>query len=319
MIKNAALGGLAMALALAGCPRAAPTPPGYQGVVEYDERVLSFEVAGRVQEVRVKRGDVVKPGDLLATVDDTVERLMREARSEDARAAAADVALLQAGARPQDVASLAAQVAAAKASEGLLGKSAERVRALAKMGAATAADLDRAEAELQRATAERRSLEERLAALREGARREELSRARARSRAATSSVALESERLARASLKALVGGTVVDVHVDPGELAAVGTPAVTVADTGHPYIDVFVPEGDVGGIRVGAAATVRVDSVKQQMAGTVEHVARKAEFTPRFLFSPRERPNLVMRVRVRVDDAAEKLHAGVPAFVEIAR
>jgi hypothetical protein len=62
---------------------------------------------------------------------------------------------------------------------------------------------------------------------------------------------------------------------------------------------------------------VRVDALGTTLPGHVEHVARKAEFTPRFLFSERERPNLVIRVRVRVDDPGERLHAGVPAFVTI--
>ena len=49
----------------------------------------------------------------------------------------------------------------------------------------------------------------------------------------------------------------------------------------------------------------------------MEHIASQTEFTPRFLFSPRERPNLVVRVRVRIEDPEERLHAGVPAFVTI--
>ena len=52
--------------------------------------------------------------------------------------------------------------------------------------------------------------------------------------------------------------------------------------------------------------------------GKVEYVAQRTEFTPRFLFSEQERPNLVVRVRVRVDDDQERLHAGVPAFATIA-
>jgi hypothetical protein len=55
------------------------------------------------------------------------------------------------------------------------------------------------------------------------------------------------------------------------------------------------------------------------LRGTVENVARKTEFTPRYLFSDRERSNLVVRVRVRVNDPERHLHAGVPAFVSIDR
>jgi hypothetical protein len=47
----------------------------------------------------------------------------------------------------------------------------------------------------------------------------------------------------------------------------------------------------------------------------VERINSKAEFTPRFLFSERERENLVIRVRVRIDDREHVLRAGVPAFV----
>jgi hypothetical protein len=51
----------------------------------------------------------------------------------------------------------------------------------------------------------------------------------------------------------------------------------------------------------------------------VEHISRTTEFTPRYLFSERERPNLVIRVRLRIEDPERRLHAGVPAFAKIER
>jgi hypothetical protein len=53
------------------------------------------------------------------------------------------------------------------------------------------------------------------------------------------------------------------------------------------------------------------------LAGTVEHVSRRTEFTPRYIFSREERANLVVRVRVRIDDGKRTLHPGTPAFVRI--
>ena len=46
-------------------------------------------------------------------------------------------------------------------------------------------------------------------------------------------------------------------------------------------------------------------------------IGRRTEFTPKFLFSDRERPNLVLRVRIRVHDPERRLRAGLPAFVTI--
>lgn len=321
MIKNL-LAGLFLGFAgvIAGCAAPTQAPPGFQGVVELDQRVIAFEVAGRVTSVDARRGDRVKDGAPLVHVDDRAERLARDARAHELEAAQGDLALLQAGARPQDIAAAAAQVRASKAVEDALGKTADRTRALFGSGSLSQAELDRAEADLARATAERQSLEQRLASLQAGARTQELARAKARVAGAEAAVALEDERLARYVPSARGQDLeVLDVHVEPGELAITGAPVATLADTAHPYVDVFVPQNQIDGIKPGARAVVRVDSPRLDFAGAVEDVAHHTEFTPRYLFTDRERANLVVRVRVRVEDPERKLHAGVPSFVTIER
>jgi len=314
MIKNL---GCLLGLVVLGCQK--PMPPGYQGVIEFEERVVSFEASGRVTAVRVKRGEGVQPGQVVVELDDTLGRLTREARAGEVAVAAAEQRLVAAGSRPEEVAAAEAQVRAARETEGLLRRNAERVRGLVQSSVAPEIERDRAEAELARATAERQALEARAQGLRRGARREELARAAARQDAAVRSVTIEEERVTRYQLRPAVGGEVLDVHVEVGELAGAGAPALTLADTSRPFVDVFVPQGKLGGVRVGARALVRVDASATRTPGEVEWVSPRVEFTPRFLFSERERPNLVVRVRVRIDDGARQLHAGVPAFVEIER
>ncbi len=308
-----------LAFLAVACTRAPPTPPGFQGVVELDERVIAFEVPGRVSQVAVRRGDVVADGAALASLDDTLERLALQSRQDDLAGAHADLALLEAGSRREDVSSLEADVRAARAQEDLQRKTVERTQALSRTGAIGQAEVDRAAADLERATFQRKSLEQKLRALQEGARPQELARARARMQSASTAVSLEEERLARHVLHSKVGGMVVDVSVETGELAAVGTPAVTIADVKHPYVDVFVPQGELEGVRVGTRGQLRVDAAPAPFSGVVEYVSPKTEFTPRFLFSEQERPHLVVRVRFRVDDPDERLHSGVPAFVRFDR
>jgi HlyD family secretion protein len=288
-------------------------------VVEYEERVLSFEVAGKIEKVAVARGDQVEPGASIARVEDTLERLARDAKKDDVEVAKADLALVTAGSRREDVAQMAAQVRAAQSTESLLAKALERSRTLHASGSIAQAELDRSVAELDRASYERKALEQRLALLQRGARREEIERAKARVESSASALALADARLARHEVQAMHGGVVLDVHVEGGELAAPGTPVATIADVGHPFVDVFVPEGELAGVKVGAKAQIRTDSSGGPLAGKVEHVATRAEFTPRFLFSEQERPNLVVRVRVRITDPEGRLHAGTPAFARIDR
>ncbi len=302
--------------AACGCQRPSKHEPrAFSGVVEFDEKILSFELGGRVSERSVERGDVVKRGQRIAVLDDTLELASRSARQSELAAAEAQVSLLEAGPKREDVGALAARVAAADAAEKRIADNLERERQLAVRGVTPAAVVDDLSRDLERAKADRVGLEAQLASLRRGARTEEIASAKSRAAAVQSNVELESERVQRHALLAPADGVVLDVHIEAGETVAPGTPVVTVGDVTHPLVDVFVPQAELAGIHVGRAADVRIDALAKSLPGKVEYVARKTEFTPRYLFSDRERPNLVVRVRVRVDDPAHELFAGVPAFV----
>lgn len=303
---------LAACAALPAGPRADDS---YQGVIELDERVLSFVVPGRLLAVAVREGQSVKEGEELARLDDTLERLNREARAAEARAATAQVDLLLAGAREEDIKSLREELIAARSAEALSHTELERSRTLAGRGITTAAQLDAAKGVLEQTTARRRNLEFQLARLKSGARSQEIEAAQARAEAAETAVRAADERIAMHVLRTDQAALVLGVHLDPNEFAPIGGPVVTVGDVGHPFVDVFVPQARIGEVKLGSTCNVRVDGESKPFVGTVVYLANRTEFTPRFLFSERERPNLVIRVRVRVDDPEGKLRAGVPAFV----
>lgn len=289
-----------------------------QGTVELEESSVGFELGGRLVAVAVREGDVVEAGALLARLDDGIERSARAAKESEVQVAKSQALAVKAGARGEELRSLAARVNAAKASEQLLARQLERERALLANGAVARAGVDDLQGALERASAERESLEHTLQLTRQGARREDVSVAEARARSAEAAVALDDERLQRHELRSPIRGTVLDVNYDLGEVVAAGAPIITLADTRAPYVDVFVPQAQISSVFVGEGARVRVDALSAELAGRVEHIARRTEFTPRYLFSERERPNLVVRVRIRVADPGEKLRAGVPAFVRLA-
>ena len=321
MIKNRLAVSFAACWALAGaagCNHAkAKDADALQGVVEYDERVIGFELGGRVTAVPVERGQVVAEGAPLAQIDDALERPTRALRAAELSAAQAQARLLRAGARREDLRAAEADIAALVAQEQTMAKNLERERKLQAAGAAPAATLDDMSAQLSSTEEKRRALEQRFKALRGGARSDELDAADARVQAAEAAVALVDARLARYALHSPVAGDVIDVHVKTGELVGPGSAAVTIADLSHPYVDVFAPQGKLQNVAVGAAASLRVDGVSAPLTGRIEHVFPNTEFTPRYLFSESERPNLVVRVRVRVDDPKHRLHGGVPAFVRL--
>jgi len=310
---------LALTLPVASCTRAkASGEEPLQGVVEFEQATIGFELGGRIARLHVKEGDRVAAGALIATLDDELSRKALAAREADAQSARAEVERVRSGARREDVRALAERVEAAKASEALIEKNLARQRTLFEKNVVAEVTVDELEGALARASAERRSLEQSLLSLKRGAKSEDVDVAEARALAAETALGVDRARLERHELKAPNDAEVLDLHVELGEVVAAGSAVATLADTAHPYVDVFVPQGKLTGIAVGNKARVKVDAERDALPAAVEHVAQKAEFTPRFLFSERERPNLVVRVRVRVDDPGRKLHAGVPAFVTIA-
>ncbi len=303
---------------LSGCREKALGTGGYlQGVVEHEERVLAFEVGGRVKSLAVKRGDAVTAQQAIAALDDEMARTEKDAREAEAEAVRSQKRLLEAGTRPEQLRAIAARIGAAKANEALVRQNLVRERALLAKGATRESLVHDLETQLRAAESTRRALEEEHAGLRSGARKEELETAGARATAAEGTVSLSAERIARYSLSAPSDGTVLDVHAETGEVLAPGSPVVTVADTARPYVDVFVAVGELGDIAVGKDASVRIDATARVYAARVEHIAKRTEFTPKFLFSERERPNLVVRVRLAVLEPDAELHAGVPAFATV--
>jgi HlyD family secretion protein len=307
---------LPMLGSVGGCEAAkAGTPDPLQGVVEYDDRLLGFEVGGRIQAIAVQRGQDVAADAPLVKLDDTLETPIRDLRAAELAAAEAQLRLLKAGARGEEIRASAAEVAALQSQEDILDKNLKRQHTLFTQGALPQSALDDTAAQ-QRSTSERRrAAEERLQALRNGARGDEIAAAVARVQGAQAALAAQSARLVRYSLRSPAAGSIVDVHLEVGEMVAPGTPVITLADLSHPFVDVFVPQARAHELKVGDPMQVMVDGLDAPLPGRIEHVFPKTEFTPRFLFSEGERPNLVLRMRVRVDDPDHVLHSGVPAFV----
>jgi HlyD family secretion protein len=320
MINNkGALFGLVAALGLLGCQHQAQHEDLPQGVIELDERDLAFEVGGQLVSVSVKEGDRVQAGQQLAVLDTSLESALHTAREREAEAAAAQLALVKAGSRPEEVRALRAEDDAMKVSEAQLERDLAREQALLAKAASTTSAVEGVQSHLDGARAQRRALEQRLKATESGARHEEINSVQAQAEAAQQAVAVEQTRMDLHEIKSPIAGMVLDVHAKSGEILGVGAPALTIADPQHPYADVFVPQGEVGGIQVGQKAEVLVDAYPEPFAGAVENISRRTEFTPRYLFSARERPNLVVRVRVRIEDPQEKLFAGTPTFVRFFR
>lgn len=296
------------------------------GHVEATDVRLAPEVGGRILLLTVKEGDRVEPGALILRLDGReIELAVQRAKAEHAQAEA-QLKLLEAGSRPEDIRQAEAQaqatrdeLSAARAELTAAEADLQRFEALLQANAGSrkqrddaATRRDVARERVQAAGARGRAADQVTARLRAGARAEEIEAARARIAAAAAQVASVEETLNDTTLKSPIGGVVTEKLAEVGEVIAPRSPVIVITDLAHAWADVFVPEPVVPRLRLGQAATVFTDAGGSGIAGTLSYISPKAEFTPRNVQTAEERSKLVYRVRVAVDNKDGVLKQGMP-------
>jgi HlyD family secretion protein len=319
-------------LGIVGCRDKAPSDRvRVSGQIEATEVQVSSQVAGRLLERKVSEGMRVSKGDLLATLDTAdTELALTRARAERAQAEA-QLKLLQAGSRAEDVrqaeaqsAAARADVAAADADLAAAELDVERFEQLLAANSGSRKQRDDAVArrnvarERARAARERlRATQETTARLRSGARPEEIAAARARLDAASAQIATLEKAIADATITAPVDGIVTTTIADEGELLQPRAPIVIVTDLDHAWANVYVDEPIVPRLRVGDKASVFTDAGGPGVEGTISYISERAEFTPRNVQTADDRSKLVYRIKVAVDNTAGTFKSGMPVEAEI--
>lgn len=323
---------LVVLFAAAACGEPEPvTSVRVSGHVEATQVRLAPDAGGRVLTLAVSEGDTVKPGDPVVRLDSRdIELAIDRARAERAQADA-QVRLLLAGARPEEIRQAEAQavsaradVAAAQAELAAAAQDLDRFEALVQSNAGSRKQRDDAATRrnvarerVAAAEARVRMADEAVARLESGARPQEIEAARARVAVADAQIATLEKNLADTSLTSPIGGVVTEKLVEVGEVIAPRTPVAVIVDLDHAWADVFVPEPVIPRLRLGQSATLFTDAGGDGLAGTITWISPAAEFTPRNVQTADERSKLVYRVRVTVDNSAGVLKLGMPVEAEL--
>jgi HlyD family secretion protein len=314
----------------AGCAGRKDATKLASGYVEATNVRVSSKVAGRLAQVTAVEGARVEEGAVLATLATTdVDFALERARAERAQAASM-LALLQAGALPEEIQQAEAQAAAAlserKAVEAELASARAdeaRFEQLLKNRAGSTKQRDDAVTRRELAEARLKAADDRVKAARSaaervktGARPQEVSGAKARVSAIDAQIASLEHDKTEAVIKAPSAGIVGSRLVEPGELVAVGTPIAIIIDLDRAWASVYIQEPQVPLVRIDQTATVITDA-GDRIEGRVTFISPKAEFTPRNVQTPDERAKLVYRVKVSVDNSKGVLKPGMPVEVDL--
>ena len=354
---------------------AGPTAPdnvvALSGRIEGDDSAVASKTTGRLLEVRVREGDVVHVGDVIAILDDEQIR----ARQDQAQAALKVAEAKTASARDQ-VSVLQEQL---KQNDLTTAQSKEDAQGRVRQAEAdlTAAESDLAQQEASYklalfdkdaytrlaqtgAVSERQGKQsvataDQLAAAVAAARRR-VESARGALTTARANLANPGIREAQAAgvrrqliqqeseiagdiaaaeqaryslteadanrqdltIRAPFSGTIVTRAAEPGEVVTAGTAIVTLLDLSKVYLRGFIPEGQIGKVKLGQAAHVYLDSnPNQPLDAYVSRIDPQATFTPENTYFRDDRVKQVVGVKLQLKSGIGYAKPGMPSDGEI--
>jgi HlyD family secretion protein len=274
-------------------------------------------------------------------------RAQYQAALQTQRQAQAHYDLVKAGPRVEEIAQLRAAVRQAEVALADAERELLRLQGLEHQGAVAQQQVDLQRTRRDTAAAQLDAARERLRAAEAGSRPQEIAAARAavsqahdqaratkalldldlagprpetvdaaRARVAQGDAAL---RVAQAQLGyttvfSPVAGVVVTRGAELGELVTPGMPIARVSVISQPWLRVYVPETDLGRVKLGQSADVTTDTYPDRTyPGRVVEIAQQAEFTPKNVQTREERVKLVFGVKIQLENSRLELKPGMPA------
>jgi len=261
------------------------------------------------------------------------------------KALAAQLAQAESGYRPQELESARLAVEEARAALDDARRNRERFDELFRKNVVAERDRDAARLRYETALKEYGRARQAYAMLKEGYRREDIETARARLAEARAAVklarsnlnkiavaereveaaraAVEAARaalnlaeiqLGYAELRAPFDGVIVSRNIEPGEVVSPGQEVISISDLSQVDLKIFVPETEIGKVKPGQAAAVKVDTFPDKTyPGWVAFISPEGEFTPKIIQTHKERVKLVYLVKITIPNSNRELKTGMPA------
>jgi HlyD family secretion protein len=306
---------LVAALAVSACSKTENRK--LQGYIEGEYVYVASPRAGALEKLSVQRGAEVKTGAHLFTLENGAEKAAEEEAERRLAQARATLEDIKKGRRPEEIASIEAQLQQARSALALAEIELKRQDELFKTRANSTRDLDLARTKHEQDRQHVTQIEAELAIARLGSRADQIAAAEATVQAQGAALARAKWDLSQKQQSAPQAGQVFDTLYREGEWVAAGRPVVVLLPPQNIKLRTFVPEPRLGAVKMGAAVRVYVDGASQPVTGKVSFISPQAEFTPPVIYSQDTRAKLVFLIEAVFEpEVAAKLHPGQPVDVE---
>jgi HlyD family secretion protein len=307
------------------------------GRIEGDEIHLGVRTAGQVKTVSVKEGDPVRIGERLLRLDDRdVQTKLRAANSQFSLAQSAEAEALGGLRNLKAEAEVGAaqhipavnlenqQSPTPSPPKGFLkkmvgGLTGAKTKQMIGMQMAKQAKLEALRAKLQMAQVQ--------AQVQSTKAEMQMIKGQTLGQLQAAKVQAEQARLAKDEASVALSNFVVHSPIDgvcatrsvqPGEIVAPGQILLTLVDLNSVYLKAFVPEQEIGKVKIGQRAKIFLDSApKNPLNAKVSSIDSESSFTPESVYFKKDRVKQVFGVKLTIDKPNRLAKPGMPADAEI--
>jgi HlyD family secretion protein len=264
-----------------------------QGIVEGDVISIKVQASGFITDLFLPEGTSVKKGDFLAQVDDRKVKNKIEALTISLK----EIEINRLQHKKKSVL-LDEQINYFK-------KQVKRFKRLTEKRSIAGDDLDKMELKLLEAKTARFNLQKSLENL-------QIQQEKVENQLAYLDLILKDHRLLSP-----IDGVILEKFVSAGQLLSPGIPLADIMDQDSMFIDVFIEEQEIAALRPNQEVELLLDGDSGSEKGVIAGFGRKAEFSPKYIISEKERKSLLYKVKIKITDNKEKFKLGMPVTVKM--
>jgi HlyD family secretion protein len=288
------------------------------GTIEATDVTISTKIAGQIRNIMVDEGSRIRKDEVLMVLDhDLLDIQLRQAYA-GVEQAEAQLRLLQAGARKEDINLAQEQVRLAKINVDQAEVDKDRLEKLYETSTITKKQYEDAVTKYNLMMNQYESAQESLNKVKNITRPEEIDAAKANVKRNMVSVDLIQKNIEDCTIRSPVDGIVSKKFTETGEYVTPGAAVLKISDLQTVDLYIYINETQLGMVKLGQKADVTMDTYRDRVyKGEVIFISPEAEFTPKSIQTQEERTKLVFAVKIRIPNNDFDLKSGMPADAKL--
>jgi len=113
-------------------------------------------------------------------------------------------------------------------------------------------------------------------------------------------------------------GFVLEKFLSKGEIVFPGAAVADILDKESLYVEAFIEGEEIAQLELGQEISILLDGLGEKVfSGRISYFGRKAEFSPKYIISEKERRSLLYQVKIRIDKDHKFFKIGMPVTVQL--